>query len=496
MDRREEYGRRSFISLVEVEHDDTNENDLGWVTFDSFAESSLHYFYDLPPFIRFHDDSFDLDLLTLRASFKQVMKKEPAIGEFNGGWVRIVVDSRRNEEMIPAEVVMFGDNAELPQVAIAHIEKLSLTEENLLRPEAMLYGKTRSYPGFISGVLDIPLREVSPLKLSVAVYDVGQGNCNAIVDIYEHPLIYFDLGWSPNFHAKSRPHRQPDFFACEKHATPPVVLSHWDMDHWCHAIANSSYNPGSLTTKHEWKKEALQRFWIARAPQTEEHKLGPLTQSFYRALERTELLPGLSAVLLWPDEIKRIPFSAGWLEACQPTSRMPNDRNNSGIAMFVRPNPKGPAILLTGDADFPCIPSVASRKGVPLAGLVAPHHGARITSGMVPRSKKGSPARLVMSVGAGNSYGHPKQDAINAYQAKGWLASRTQDRFDCTRTSEIHQHGNTLLKFNNSFADPQCGCHCVEEGNLCLVPAATALVAPAVGVKKQIKAKKKVEVTP
>lgn len=495
MERRQEYGRRSFISFVEVERDDADENNGGWVMFDSFVETALDYYQHFPQGIRFQDELFDHGLVTLRASFRQVTKRKPEMGEFKGGWVRIVVNSQRNEEMIPAEVVMFGDNAEPPQVSIAHIEALSQKEQDLLRPEAMLQGEARAHPGFIAGVLEIPLREVNPLELSVAVYDVGQGNCNAIVDCHEHPRIYFDLGWSPNFHAKSRPHQQPDFFACEEHATPPVVLSHWDMDHWCHAIANSSYNPGSLTTKHEWKKEALQRFWIARAPQTDEQKLGPLTQSFYGALKRTKLLPGLSAVLLWPDATKRIHFSAGWLEACSPPSGIPNDRNNSGIAMFVQPDPKGPAILLTGDADFPCIPSVAGQKKVPLAGLVAPHHGAKITLGAIPRPKNGSPARLVMSVGAGNSYGHPKQDAINEYQKKGWLASLTQDRFDCTRTPALHQHGNTLLKLSNSFDDPRCGCHRVEHGNLCLAPSAAALVTPAPGVKKQGKKAKKANVT-
>lgn len=495
MDRREEeYGRRSFISLVEVERDDSDENNGGWVTFDSFAESALLEF-EHSRGNRFRDEHFDFELLTLRVSFRQVMKRQPAIGELNGGWLRILVNSNRTEEMIPAEVVMFGDSSEPPQVGIASIEVLSLEEKELLLPKAMLHDEPRAQPGFIAGVLDIPLRHVNPLNLSVAVYDVGQGNCNAIVDCYEHPRIYFDLGWSPNFHAKSRPHQQPDFFACEEHATPPVVLSHWDMDHWCYAIANSAYNPGSLTTKHEWKEEALQRFWIARAPQAEEHKLGPLAQNFYRALERKKLLPGLSSVLLWPDAAKRIYFSAGWLEACSPPIETPENRNNSGIAMFVRPDPKGPAILLTGDADFPCIPSVAGRKKVPLAGLVAPHHGANITLGTVPLPKKGSPSRLVMSVGAGNSYGHPKQDAINEYQKKGWLASRTQDRFDCTRTQAVHQHGNTLLKLRSSFDDPQCGCHCVEHGSLCLAPSAAALVTPIPGVKKQRKKAKKETVT-
>jgi len=473
---------------VEIERDDTDNG--GWVIFDSFSETVLEHYDHSPRGIRFQDKLFDHGLLTLRAPFGQVMKCKLEMGELSEGWVRIVVNSQRNEEMIPAEVVMFGNSDEPPQVSIASIEALSSEKLDFLNKESMLEREVRSHPSIIAGVLEMSLREVDPLELSVAVYDVGQGNCNAIVDRYEHPRIYFDLGWSPNFHANSRPAKQPNFFACEKKATPPVVLSHWDMDHWCHAIASSSYNPGSITTKHEWKNEALERFWIARAPRSKEHKLGPLTLSFYYALRRKKLLPGVSAVLLWPDVAKRIYFSAGWLEACSPPPGVPNDRNNSGIAMFVRPDPKDSAILLTGDADFPCIPSIAGRNKVPLCGLVAPHHGALITGRAVPSPQKGSPARLVMSVGAGNSYGHPKQGALNAYQKKGWLASLTQDRFDCTRANTLHQHGNTLLKFCSSFKDPQCGCRCVESGNLCLIPSAVAKIAPVAGAKKSKSAQK------
>lgn len=50
--------------------------------------------------------------------------------------------------------------------------------------------------------------------------------------------------------------------------------------------------------------------------------------------------------------------------------------------------------------------------------------------------------------------------------------------------------GNTLLKFCSSFKDPQCGCHCIESGNLCLIPSAVAKIAPVAGAKKSKSAQK------
>ena len=486
MDERVQHGRRNFISLVEVERDDLDEVNGGWVTFDSIIEEALDDIEFPDPFQRSRRMLNDAYLM-LRAPLSQVMKRHKELENINVGWVQIVVDIQRNDDMVPAEVVMFGENVEVHPVGLSVLQVLPRHHTVRLDAAAMLENEPRAQSGFISGVLDIPLRRVNSEKLAVAVYDVGQGNCNAIVDENEHPRIYFDLGWSPNFHSKSRPQTQPDFFACTPHATPPVVLSHWDMDHWCYAIKNSSFNPGSLTTRHEWKQDALQRFWIARAPLKTEHKLGPLTLAFYRALADTQLLPGLSAVLLWPDLVKRISFSAGWLEACRPDGT-PDDRNNNGIAMFARPNSKSPAVLLAGDADFPSIPSISGRRKTPLAGLVAPHHGGRVSVEKVPKPKKGSIARLVMSVGDQNSYGHPKKEAIKAYNDKGWLSSRTQDRFNCDRTSVRHRHGNTLIKLSDE-SDPQCGCVCVPKGSLCLVPSATTLAEPVAGVKKNNKKK-------
>jgi hypothetical protein len=483
-------GRRVFIALVEEERDHQDEHDGGWVIFDSIAESLCTNLLQARKFHPQHFNSND-GLLLLRVRIDDLPNGQQWLNRVNGTWVRIEVHAHIGN-LPEAEVVLFGPvDGVLPRVGLEILAEQgpSAITQHLNR-FSMLVSEPQAPQRLIAGVLDLALRDVNPDDIAIAAYDVGQGNCNAIVDEYEHPRIFFDLGWAPNFHAKSRPVNQPDFFACDKEIGAPVVLSHWDMDHWCYAIENSSFNPGSLTTAHKWKPAALKRFWIARVPLKKKHKIGPLTLAFYHELKNIYLMPGLSSILLWPRHVQGIAFSHGWLEACCPPHTAPDDRNNNGIALFVRPTPQSSAVLLTGDAYFESIPSL--QNNIPLAGLVAPHHGASVTPGYIPPPAPGSPARLVMSVGAHNTYGHPKQASIDAYNLQGWSSSSTQDRFGCIckTGSLVHLHGNSLLKFD-SRPDPKCGCNCVPSGSLCLLPSITPFKPPKAGVKLPRKARKK-----
>lgn len=482
-------GRRVFIALVEEERDRQDEQDSGWVIFDSIAESLCR---DLLKMKIFHPRHFNSKegLLLLRVRIADLPGGQQWLDRANGTWVRIHVHAQTGD-LPQAEVVLFGPvDGELPRVGFEILEELPASKTQLLDRFSTLALERPAPANFISGILDLALDDVYPENIAIAAYDVGQGNCNAIVDDYEHPRVFFDLGWAPNFHAKSRPVNQPDFFACDREFGAPIVLSHWDMDHWCYAIQNSTFNSGSLTTAHRWRPAALQRFWIARAPLKKRQKIGPLTLAFYHELKSIVLIPGLSAILLWPRHVHKISFSYGWLEACSPCGTAPDDRNNNGISMFVRPTPRSPAVLLTGDAYFESIQSL--QKQIPLAGLVAPHHGAFVTPGHIPAPAPGTPARLVMSVGAHNTYGHPKQATIDAYDMQGWVSSRTQDRLGCSCKigSIVHSHGNSLLKFAYN-PDPSCGCRCVPSGNLCLLPSTSAFPKPMAGVKPPKKSGKK-----
>ena len=100
---------------------------------------------------------------------------------------------------------------------------------------------------------------------------------------------------------------------------------------------------------------------------------------------------------------------------------------------------------------------------------------------------KGSPKKLVLSVGKGNSYYHPRQESIDEYQKPGWdwTVVLTQDPHECHSHGRAHMHGNTLLKFSINAADPQCGCGIVQEGNLCLIPSHAPVIAPIAPTRRK-----------
>ena len=67
---------------------------------------------------------------------------------------------------------------------------------------------------------------------AVAVYDVGQGAATALLS-GGLPTLYFDLGGSAIGNWRSFPQPLQRFCITDD---PPVVLSHWDWDHWSSAL--------------------------------------------------------------------------------------------------------------------------------------------------------------------------------------------------------------------------------------------------------------------
>lgn len=421
--------RRTFTALAEFERNNEDKENGGWVTFDCFTYPSS---YLIPG---------ELELLALRAPFHSIARFL-SLEDSDSQWLKIEVGAHATTDSVPMQVILFGDNTERVTLHLLNASPVRLSIDAFER--FMLAHEDRVPKTLISTILDLSLRNAG--TLAVAAYDVGQGNCNAIVDQYEHPRVFFDLGWAPNFHATSRPPCQPRLFDCDPITVAPVVLSHWDMDHWSYAIARSDFDPASLTTRHQWNPQALQRFWIARAPEIDKHAIGPLARSFFDALSNVRLMPGVGAMLLWPDGCDRITFAHGWLEACGRTPGAVQDRNNTGIALFVQPHLRGPAILLTGDADFVSIPGLAKKTTPRLAGMVAPHHGSDVTTTAIPAPRADSPAKMVISVGRDNTYGHAKQVALDAYKAAGWALAMalTQTVIPAPRTTSEHRTSTAI----------------------------------------------------
>lgn len=471
---------RAFLAIIEDADEPLNQ-DGDWLLIDALAEDHLEVALDRRRVPR--ENRREWDGVVLRCRHTELKARTGRAYGDRSVWYWVLVAATPGEEDVQAEVVLLGDTEGPPmKVGIRDVRIAPEPMARDLTEWAMLMGRAQSVSSFITGLLDIALRGAR--DVAVAAYDVGQGNCNAIVDQHEHPRVLFDFGWPPNFHAGTRPARRPEMLACDRHARAPVVLSHWDMDHWAFAVRRSQYDARNMSSRSSWDGGALERFWVARAPRMKEHQLGPMHMGLYEELTAKELFPGMSALQLWPDSVHRIRFACGWIEACEPADEGPGDRNNTGLAMFVEDS-RGDLVLLPGDADFRSIGSLAKmrKRKSRLVGLLAPHHGGRISADALPRAKKGSAAMLVYSVGEGNQYGHPKEEAMAAYRKKGWLDHWTSHRVDCPHGHAAHVLGNRLVPFPHGPV-PRCGCECAPGGFLCLsviagkAPAASA-AAPA-----------------
>src|SRR5579871_3626379 len=88
------------------------------------------------------------------------------------------------------------------------------------------------FPSASQGQLEHVLLPTGAHNHCGAVYDVGQGNCNAILGgnhFTHHPILYFDMGGGVLNNAHTYPNALGSLCGFMH---PPVVLSHWDWDHW------------------------------------------------------------------------------------------------------------------------------------------------------------------------------------------------------------------------------------------------------------------------
>lgn len=229
----------------------------------------------------------------------------------------------------------------------------------------------------------------------MAVFDVGQGNANALCDGQCVPILYFDLGCGVYRNAHTTP--SPLVFCWTN--LPPVLLSHWDADHWGGACIDT---------------QALKSTWIVPC-----QKIGPISATF-----ASQILNAGGRIFVWGNKQRPLTVST-------PTQTLKffrclgTSRNDSGIAMVIkdRNHPKD-AWVLTGDAayeHFPnrCLPAYAT-------ALVVPHHGATLSrQSRPPRPRRCNYRRLIYSYGPGNRHGrnggsHPTPAGVQTHVLAGW----------------------------------------------------------------------------
>lgn len=239
---------------------------------------------------------------------------------------------------------------------------------------------------------------------SARVFDVGQGSCAAAIGKNEGVEAYFDFGGGVGSNHHTFPTQLAQFCFT---GDPPVILSHWDWDHWSSALRD---------------RRALQCDWIAPA-----QKIGAIQWAFVQ-----QLLGHRGRLFIWPKMLNALRVNQIEIQKC-----MGSGRNSSGLAVLLHDEKNGDRMLFPGDAQFSSIPGILS--GV-LTTLVVPHHGGKPFERNVPQCSGQSHHRLVYSFGGGNSYGHSAAATAVIYAQNGWSSANLRETKNRANNGLGHVH--------------------------------------------------------
>jgi hypothetical protein len=243
---------------------------------------------------------------------------------------------------------------------------------------------------------------------AVAVYDVGQGSCSALVadDVAQ---LYFDVGGGALADAQTFPLQ---FTGICTTACPPIALSHWHFDHWSLAKRFAGQGPSGELFARTWIVPRQKRMRPSAAT------LLGLIRSYGRALIRPAGAPTMRV-------------GAISLHSC-----VGRNMNDSGVAMVVHGRDSG-AILLPGDARYKHIVDCPQH----LTSLVTAHHGGHTgaAASEIPLPNGQAAGRLVFSCGYKNSYHHPLEQSSSAH-GKAWpgVPMLTCERGESQEPKHIH----------------------------------------------------------
>lgn len=230
---------------------------------------------------------------------------------------------------------------------------------------------------------------------ALVCFDVGQGLASALVCKCGMPIYYFDVGCGSGRNTPTAPQRI-DFCTCEQ---PPIILSHWDTDHWAGAKMQHL-----LHASH----------WIVPRQ----------TISTSHVLHANDILKAGGTILVVGHGAAPITWSSGLqdydLSRCTGTGR-----NGTGLALVVKDQASNREWVLTGDAGYNLL---AQPKPGDISAMVVPHHGADMGPGSIPFRRSGaSYARLLYSFGPNNGHGpnnppvrHPVTAAVAAHTNASW----------------------------------------------------------------------------
>ena len=217
-----------------------------------------------------------------------------------------------------------------------------------------------------------------------AICDVGQGDAS-VLRVGAADAIVVDAG--PDARAMRRCIR-----ALGVRRVPLLVLTHFHADHVegvSGLLAQASVQRVIATPLHDPLIEYQRTAQLLSVP------IDDIRRGDHIIVGDVEL------EALWPDP-----------------NALSGDPNNSSVVLLAR-TPHG-TLLLTGDAG----PDAQSHLAPPPVDILkVPHHGSRY---QLPEFLAAAQPRLsVISVGAGNDYGHPASDTVAALRSEGSRVLRT-----------------------------------------------------------------------
>jgi len=245
--------------------------------------------------------------------------------------------------------------------------------------------------------------------LEVRALDVGQGDAWLLRLGSARWLV--DLG--PGSSA-GRDRLVPQLLASGVRRLERVWVTHGDLDH-CGGMEDLLRSPIRVDT--------LVLPWEA-----------PFSERFGTALRESDQRP----VVLR----QAIPWSRAWtgglgVDLLHPSTRdpMPGDNDHSFVFLF---RSSAGRFLLVGDLEKPLEPAVLGRGGLrPVTVAQLGHHGSR-TSGSEAWWQATNPRLAIISVGAGNRFGFPHRETLEAIERHGAVCRRTD------------QNGRIVVRFEGA----------------------------------------------
>ena len=266
----------------------------------------------------------------------------------------------------------------------------------------------------------VPARVIAPgwppAGWSVVACDVGQGDAVALATAEPRRAVLIDSGPEPGPVDEC-------LYRLGVDRVPLVILSHLHADHIGgldsvfdgRSVGAVAVGPGRMPA---WA-------WSQVAAIAERHGVPLLELELGRRLE----FPGLMLEVIGPRYV---------------TARQDEGADGSGInntSVVLRAATSAGRVLLTGDVEL-------QAQGDLLAGgadlhaevLKVPHHGSRFS---LPQFLAAASPRLALiSVGAGNTYGHPARSTVDSLVADGALVARTDTDGD---TAVITDNGEPAV---------------------------------------------------